>query len=280
MPIINPMGPNVTLTDNITITKDPADTTHPNAVIRYTTDGNDPTSSSPQYNGPFVLNVSMGSNPIVKAVAFDGTMSSGVAVKYYTVASATGSVTNISATNGNISLSVSPLPTVAPAFADFIVEQSIDGGAYTTITPMNVMGTAAMPNVTITVAQITPGAVLISGKYRVKYKNGAYSSDATFQVQPTGGGTLAIPTFARTGNTVTISSTTPNVTIKYTTDGTEPMGNPTAPMAMAPVNVTITSANMVIKAFAINENVMPIVTSNVAISETYSPQAPKLTGSK
>jgi len=90
MPFISPAGPNVTLTDMIYITKDAADTMHPNGIIKYTTDETDPfTSGTAQtYSGPFALTVGMGSNPTVKAVVVDGTMVSTLASVTYTVTAA------------------------------------------------------------------------------------------------------------------------------------------------------------------------------------------------
>lgn len=75
---LNATGTNVTV--SITATDDDSGTT---PTIRYTTDGTEPTATSPQYTGSFTVS----SNTVVKAVAFDNLgLSSGTVERTYSFA--------------------------------------------------------------------------------------------------------------------------------------------------------------------------------------------------
>ena len=177
------------------------------AVIYYTTDGSTPTASSTKYNGPVAISAS----ETLKAIAVaPGSSSSAVASATYTL---------------NMTASV---PVISPSGGTYTTEQTVTlsdstGGAaiyYTT--------NGATPT---TSSMLYSGPITISATEAIKaiaaakgYSNSAVVS-ATYTINLPA---AATPTFSvlagtyATSQTVTLSDTTSNTTIYYTTNGTTP----------------------------------------------------------
>jgi hypothetical protein len=79
----------------------------------------------------------------------------------------------------------------------------------------------------------------------------------------------AAPTFEKTKNVVTMTSTTDGATIYYTTDGEDPTVSDEVAHGTSPVTYTLkdTDTNITIKAIAVAEN---YANSEIAVSESYS----------
>ena len=182
----------------------------PGAVIRYTTDGTDPTAASPQYTGP----VTLATSAVIKAYASaQGMLDSPEASAAYTIQL--------------------PAPAFAPAAGVYL-------GSVTAVL------TCAIPGATIcyTLDNSTPSAtsavyrapILLTNSTTIKasaFKTGllpsAVSAAAyTILTQPVYAPTLSLLSGAYAAPiTVTITCATPGAAIRYTLDGTTPTVNST-----------------------------------------------------
>ena len=194
-------------------------TTTSGASIYYTTDGTTPTTSSTLYeNG-----VSVNSNVTIKAIAIrDNWFSSAVAE--YNVTSF--KVSDVQFTqNGN----VVTLSTATENATIFYTLSNNGSGEQQYTAPLIMTGDCTIE------AYAT--------------REGYTQSDATSYNFEAATVTVAMPTFNRTGNTVTINTVTEDATIYYTTDGSDPT---TASTAYTD-GITVTQ-NTTIKAIAVRTN--------------------------
>ncbi|HET7294697.1 MAG TPA: chitobiase/beta-hexosaminidase C-terminal domain-containing protein [Vicinamibacteria bacterium] len=211
------------------------------ATIRYTTDGVDPTSSSTLYTAPVSVNASQ----TLKARGFyTGALDSDVAQQTYTLKVAT--------------------PTL-----------SVSGGSYTSTQSVTVSTTTAGATLRYTTTGIEPteadpsvasgSAVTVDRSVTLKvkgFKTGFTASDTALATYQLALGTVATPTFSpsagsySTVQTVTVSSSTSGVTIRYTTDGSEP--DLRSPILGGPLSL---NADTTIKAKAFKAEWSPSVTA-------------------
>jgi hypothetical protein len=201
MPTFNPAGGTYASTQSVTISDEA-----PWPIIYYTTDGSRPTTSSTIYNGP----ITVSSSVTIRAIATGNNRSQSE------VASATYII---------------GVPAAMPTF-------SVTPGTYTT--PLTVAISDSTPGVTIyyttngttptTSSSVYSGPITVSSSQTIEamasgnsYSDSAVAS-ATYTITPP----AATPTFSPAAGTynsvqtVAISTTTPNATIYYTTDGTTP----------------------------------------------------------
>lgn len=179
-------------------------TTVVGATIRYTTDGTAPTSASPAYSSPFVIST----GTIVKAIAFKTGWTSS------TLASATYVF--------NYGTLVTPV--IAPVPGIYTYGQSV-----TMIAAANAVIRYTTNGATPTSASPAyMGPLTLSGPMTVKAA--AFNPDWTTSAVATAayGAKTASPTLApdggayAAGQQITITDTTPNADIHYTTNGQEP----------------------------------------------------------
>jgi Beta-1,3-glucanase/Carbohydrate binding module family 56/Chitobiase/beta-hexosaminidase C-terminal domain/Glycosyl hydrolases family 16 len=221
----------------------------PGAVIRYTMDGSTPTTSSPQYTGPITVTTSK----TVKALAIaSGMTNSAVATAAYTITTASGdytqSVTSVSATQAKFTFH----PTTPASLVD--VHYLVNGTGQQNFRMTNNGGTW-----TQMVSNLTTGTVL---EYWFTYEKGGPLYDTphfTYTHGGTsGGGTAVTPVLSPPGGTytgaqsVTISTSTPNATIRYTQDGSTPTTS--SPQYTGPISVT---TSRTIKAMATATGMAP-----------------------
>jgi hypothetical protein len=208
----------------------------PGAVIYYTTDGTAPSTSSTVYNSAIMISASS----TVKAVA----SSSGYATSPATMAAIT-----ITAAS----------PAAMPTF-------SVPAGAYTTAQTVTISAPTAGTIIYYTTNGATPttsssvygGAITVSATetlQAIAAGNGYSASPvaaATYSIGPP----AAIPAFAPSGGhysttqSVTINESTPNATIYYTTNGTQPTTSSTLYTGAA----IVVSSSETLEAIAIAPN--------------------------
>jgi hypothetical protein len=206
-------------------------TTTPGATIYYTTDGSDPTLSTTQYTAPITITAAM----TIKAIAMaSGFVNSAVASADYTLTVVPTAVTPTFSPGAGAVLSGTTV-TISTTTAGATIYYTTDGS-----TP----GTSSTPYTTpiaITAAVTIKAIATASGFADSAMGSAAYTilpPAATPTFNPAAGALVA-------GTTVAISSTTPNATIYYTTDGSTPGTSST--MYTAPIAIT---AAATIKAIA------------------------------
>jgi formylglycine-generating enzyme required for sulfatase activity len=246
-PIFSPAGGPYTSTQNVTLS-----CSTPNATIRYTTNGSEPTSSSTAYSSP--INVS--STTTIKAKAFkDGWTPSATASATYTI-TPSGTVAT---------------PTFSPA-----------GGTYTSAQNVTISCATSGATIFYSTNGSTPsipynGPINIGSTTTLKAKatktgwndSSIASAIYTINIQPN---TVATPTFSPAGGTytstqnVSIATTTANATIRYTTNGSEPTSSSTA--YSSPINVSSTTT---IKAKAFKDGWTPSATASATYTIDTTP---------
>jgi hypothetical protein len=209
------------------------------ATIRYTLDGSTPTSSSPIYSSP--ISVTDG-NVTIKAMAFrSGWTDSDVASGTYSIVS---TEPNQVAT-----------PTFSPVAGTYASAQSVTISCSTSGATIRYTTNGADPTSSSQVytspISVSNGSVTIKAR---AFRSGWTDSDiasATYTIQPPE--QVATPTFSPAAGTyssaqsVSISCTTSDATIRYTLDGSTPTSS--SPIYSSPISVTSGSVTIKAKAF-------------------------------
>jgi len=218
----------------------------PGAVIRYTTNGSDPTESSNQYNSGITINTTT----TLKAKAFKSGWNPS------TTTSATYTIIQSVAT-----------PTFSPS----------GGGTYTSAQIVSVTISCSTPGATIryttngseptSSSTIYSSPISFSSTTTIKakgFRDGwtpSATESATYTILPIG--TVATPTFSPAGGTystaqnVALSCTTSGATIRYTTNGSEPTSSST--VYSSPISVSSTTT---IKAKGFRDGWTPSATAS------------------
>ncbi len=220
-PTFNPAGGTFSSTQNVSIS-----TSTPNAMICYTTNGSEPTSTSTIYSTP--INVS--STTTIKARAFlSGWTSSDIA-------SATFTITEAVAT-----------PTFNPPGGTYDTIQIVSMSTSTPNARIRYTTNGSEPTSTST---IYSSPISVSSMTTIKAKGfrtgwiASSTASAIYNVTPSEA--VATPTINPPGGIyyetkkVSISTTTPNATIRYTTDGSEPTSTSTIYSSLILVSSTTT----------------------------------------
>ncbi len=223
------------------------------ATIHYTTDGNDPTSSSTTYNSA----ISVGETTTIKAIAVkEGMTDSEVASAEYTI---------------NITPDTVATPTFSPDAGEYEESTSVtiscatDGATiyYTTDGTLPIVGSSIYTS-PITVHEST--TIKAIGVKEGMTDSSIASATYTISEKPKPG-TVATPTFSPKGGTysdpqmVSINSETSGATIYYTTDGNDPTTESATYSSAITVNETTT-----IKAIAVKDG----MTNSAVASATFT----------
>ena len=223
------------------------------ATIHYTTDGNDPTSSSTTYSSA----ISVGETTTIKAIAVkDGMTDSEVASAEYTI---------------NIPKDTVATPTFSPDAGEYEESTSVtiscatDGATiyYTTDGTLPIVGSSLYTS-PITVQEST--TIKAIGVKEGMTDSSVASATYTISEKPEPG-TVATPTFSPEGGTysnpqmVSINSETSGATIYYTTDGNDPTTESATYSSAITVNETTT-----IKAIAVKDG----MTNSAVASATFT----------
>jgi AraC-like DNA-binding protein len=181
-------------------------TTTPNATIRYTTDGSNPSRT----NGTvYSTAITVIASTTIKAIAYEaGYTDSAIASAGYTVSSSTVATPSFSPPAGAYTQPVA-ISTTTP---NATIRYTTDGS-----NPSQTNGTIYTTPIVLT-ASTTIKAIA----YEAGYSDSAIAS-ASYTVSS---GPVATPSFSPPAGPYTqpvaISTTTPNATIRYTTDGSNP----------------------------------------------------------
>jgi hypothetical protein len=228
------------------------------ASIRYTTDGTTPTATAGTlYGGP----VSVTSTTTIKAIAYKSGMSdSAVAASIYTITPGVVAAPSFSPAGGTYTSSQNV--TIASSTGGATIRYTTDGTTPTSTTGTLYSGPVPVPATTTIKAMA----------YKAQMSDSAVTL-STYTIAP---GVVAPPSFSPAGGTysltqnVTITSSTSNATIRYTTDGT----NPTSSSGIVYTGPVSVSSNTTIKAIAYSDG----MSDSQVTSATYEIQgAPILT---
>lgn len=212
------------------------------ATIYYTTDGTQPSASSPLH-GAAPVTIAVTAGQTVNAIA--------VATGYTNSAVATYAVT--AAPTPSFTLASNQL-TIGDTAAGATIYYTIDGTQPSTSSSLH----GAAP-VTITV---TAGEAVNAIAVASNYVSSAIGTFTTKSAQP--------PSFSLTGSQLTISDTTTGATIYYTTDGTQPTTS--SPLSgNSPITITVT-AGEVVNAIAAAPNYLNSAAENYTIGVTGTPE--------
>lgn len=239
-PTFNPVGGTYSTSQNVSIS-----TTTPNATIRYTTNGSEPTSTSTIYSSP----ISVSQTTTIKAKAYrSGWINSSIASATYTI-TPSGTVAT---------------PTFNPAGGTYSTAQNVALSCTTSGATIRYTTNGSEPTSSST-AYSSPINVSSTTTIKAKaFKDGwtpSATASATYTITPSG--TVATPTFNPAGGTysttqnVSISTTTPNATIRYTTNGSEPTS--TSTVYSSPI---IVSSTTTIKAKGFRDGWTPSATAS------------------
>ena len=243
---------------NVTIS-----TTTAGATIRYTTDGTDPGPSSTQYTAPITITAAVTIKAIATAPGFTG---SAVASAAYTILAPAATPTFSPGAGAVLS---GTNVTIATTTAGATIRYTTDG---TDPGPSSTQYTAP---IAITAAVTIKAMATASG-----FADSAVGS-ATYTILAP----AATPTFnplagaVAAGTAVTISTTTANAMIFYTTDGTQPATSAggSTQLYSAPVSITTaTTINAIAVApnfanSAVGSAAYTIVVLTAAATPTFSP---------
>jgi len=262
-PTFSPAAGTYTSAQSVTISDATA-----GATIYYTTNGATPTTASTQYTGP----VNVGASATLKAIATaPGFSTSAVGSAAYT-----------------INLPTAATPTFTPAAGTYTTTQSVTisdstaGAAiyYTTDGSTPTISSTRYTTPISVAASLTIKAIAVASGF----SNSAVGS-AAYVIQT---GTAATPTFSPAGGTyasaqnVTISTTTPNATIYYTTDGSTPTKQSTK--YTAPVTIsTTTTLKAIATTPSLNNSAVASATYTIqtaAATPTFSPAPGTYTGAQ
>lgn len=204
------------------------------AIIYFTTNGTDPTTSSAVYSAPIVL--PLGSTTTIKAKAFKTDWTPSI------IASGVYIITGTVAT-----------PAFNPVAGTYNTAQSVTISCSTSGATIRFTTNGADPTSTSTIysTPISVPAGSVTTLKAIAYKTD-WTPSAIGSAIYTITGTVATPTFSPTAGTyfesqnVTINCNTPDVTIHYTSDGTEP--TETSSQYISPIALT-TATTLKAKAF-------------------------------
>ncbi len=218
-----PVNVNVSLSSNTT-----------GVSIRYTTDGSDPTNTSPLYSSP----INITTNTVIKARTYTGNVAGTTVSAAYTI---TGPSTSINPNGGNFTDSTTITLTANPA-AGSMIYYTLDGSVPTA---SSLLYTG--PFKIYTSKQVK--AIAINGSLNGTVVNASFSAagpDVLFN--PNGGN------FTDKVSVVLSSPTASGVSIYYTTDGSQPTAAST--LYSAPI---VLNASVNINAVAIKDNILGVV---------------------
>jgi alpha-tubulin suppressor-like RCC1 family protein len=244
MPVLSPGSGNYSSAQSVSMS-----TTTSGATIRYTTDGTPPTGSSPVYSSP----VGVTGSAWLWAVG----SKAGWTDSYFAA--------------GEYMLNFGTLaaPTVTPGTGTSVgsveVTLSAASGAAIRYTTNGTEPTAA--------SSLYTGAITLTATTTLKAK--AFQADWTTSATATETYTLqvAAPTFSPTagtyaiGQAITLSCATPNATIHYTIDGTEPTASDGSTLSGGTVFV----GNFTLKAKAFAANMTASATTSATYSQSGTP---------
>ena len=221
------------------------------ATIRYTTDGSNPTGTSPIYAVPFTLT----SSATVKAKAFaSGYNESAVASASFTGGPLpTVATPTITPPGGDFSASVQV--TLACATSGASIRYTTDGSDPTSGSPVFLVPFTLTSSATVKAKAFASGY------------NASGVASASFTITPIQ--TVATPTITPSGGSfsglvqVTLDCSTSGRTIRYTTDGSDPTSG--SPVYAAPFTMT-SSATVKAKAFASGYNDSAIVAASFTVT--------------
>ena len=218
-PVFTPPAGTYTAAQNVAMT-----TTSPGAVIRYTTNNTEPNGDSTQYTTPLAI----GAATIVRAATFHGSMAtSATAVAIYAFNFPAGGAPAFDPAPGTFIGSAAVTMTAAPgATIRYTVDGSDPVATSTTYTaPVAVAATTTLKAKSFQPAQLPSPTT--TGVYTIQL--------ALPTLSPVGG---SVPV----GQLVTLGHADPAVTLRYTIDGTDPVGDGSADAVVAPgATVTINS---------------------------------------
>ena len=240
-------------------------TTTSGATIRYTTDGTDPGPSSTQYTAPITITAAV----TIKAIATaPGFTDSAVASAAYTILAPAATPTFSPAAGAVLSGTTVTISTTTAGATIRYTTDGTDPGPSSTQYTAPIAITAA---VTIKAMATAPGfadSAVGSATYTI------LAPAATPTFSPLAGAVAA-------GTAVTISTTTANAMIFYTTDGTQPATSAggSTQLYSAPVSITTaTTINAIAVApnfanSAVGSAAYTIVVLTAAATPTFSPAA-------
>jgi hypothetical protein len=212
------------------------------ATIYYTTDGSQPSASSPLHGAaPLTITVTPGET--VNAIA--------VATGYATSTVATYTVSLSAASQPTFSLGSNSLSDTASGAT---IYYTIDGTQPSTASPLH---GAAPVTITVTAGEAV-NAIAVAANY-VSSTVGSFTARAA-----------QTPSFSLTGSQLTISDTTTGATIYYTIDGTQPTTS--SPLSgSSPITITVTGGE-VINAIAAAPNYLNSIVENYTVGVTGTPE--------
>jgi hypothetical protein len=232
----------------------------PGAVIHYTTDGNDPTTSSPVYSSAISV-AGHNTTMTIKAIAvMSGFANSTITTGTYTISYLTVATPTLNPLGGtsNVDQSV----TISCATSGATIHYTNDGSTPTTSSPVYSSAISITgPSTTITIKAIAVKNQML---------NSAVASETyTITYLP-----VATPTFDVSAGTydnpqnVTISSTTIGAEIHYTTDGTTPSKSHGTLYEGSAINIT---QNTTLSAIAYHTQMLDSNVSSVDIKIRVAP---------
>ena len=233
-PTFNPPAGHYATTQYVTL-----NSTTPNALFGYTTDGTDPTTSQTRIisAGP----IAVSSNMTIRAFADapGASTNSPVSTATYQIGYPAASAPVFSLPAGNYS--GAQTVTITTATPNAVIVYTTDGTNPTnSLTAITYSGPVTIPrSATLSAFANAPGVTMNS-----TITSAAYSISLPAAAAPSfipAAGTYSGPV------TVTLSSATPNALFAYTTDGSDPNTSSTRTISAGPISVSV---NMTIKAFA------------------------------
>ncbi|MGF1637001.1 MAG: chitobiase/beta-hexosaminidase C-terminal domain-containing protein [Cyclobacteriaceae bacterium] len=214
------------------------------AAIHYTTNGSTPTTASPVYSAP----IDVSSTQTIRALAVKSGMSNS------SVASATYT----------INIPVVATPTFSPAAGTYSSAQSVTISTATSGATIHYTTNGSTPT-TSSAVYTSPIAVSSTQTIRALAVKAGSTNSAIGSAAYTISTVAAAPTFSPAAGTytsaqsVSISTTTPDATIRYTTDGSTPTTSST--IYSGPINV---SSSMTLRAITIKSGLTNSAVSTAA----------------
>lgn len=255
IPHFSPAAGNIQKGNSVTITCSTS-----GAAIHYTTDGTTPTSASPTYSSPIVVNADV----TIKAMATKADMDdSSVASASYVVVLPKVAIPTFTPASGEVASGTEVV--IACATSGATIYYTTDGSTPTT------SSTEYTGPVEVTEA-VTIKAIAVKAEMT---DSSVGSASYTVRID-----TVATPTFSpaagavNIGTTVTLSCATSGAEIHYTVDGSAPSAS--SPVYSTPIEVT---AAVTIKAIGIKTGMAnsSVATANYTIAKvatpTFSPAA-------